>query len=1187
MIGEDDRLSFFEYYQMNVVIIPVRIDEAKFLKFANIIKEHCVIDLCDASRSQTRWKSGRVRYSYFLHKMNSSEWDELYSSMRVTAVIGIGDCREVGEISELSAEFGVLAEAYPSAVCKMVLAIDPPLEHFDGSIASMIFAQTAHKAELTEMIIKSHLLCEITKNVLTAFEREAYSTADTVGAYISTPVDSVKTCDDVSELKLRKGYRLAKRRGDLCLQAGQPDAAAVFYARALESARAHSDTLWAGAALEGICAGIILKNEKSVSTCEEEVMKKYADVLHYYGRKPIPWVEFECHVRIAYFQFLVGHKARASEWLARASAFCEAAGATAAADRDKAAMYSRISEVYRMMGFRRKYALYLWLASEIYDQKLKNIPAASNLVEHSAEELGLRRLLRRERALSVENNNNTYIYTSNNNGNNNGTNNNNNNNGNNGNNNSNNNNNDSNDNMKDDTMFRGKVVPFEERGWTTIQIPVLAAMMGIARTMRSPTKMAIYGFYLLRNYHALLDPASQEDLALELIKASEMADRPLDISGVALPIPIVSRVVPVELTGKYIPVPPPKADADSPFLYTPASLRAAIARKNAKGAVPEVVWVDGEECTVKVKFRNPLAIDIKITKICFRTAGAVLKYDGLPLCVPRESSLWAFLACKVHGAGKLLIQGVFTEVFGILSYAPIQESGAAYTDVEFYKGSADFLTGGGSNGSGRAVTVIDRMPLLDVIDHSDQLGTDHYLYEHELYRQRFEIKNVGTKPIGHFELTLKSEEDRCRIADWDPERSLPILPNTSVPLHVVVNPRFSNDGVKKPVELTIKYGETPAGYTRSFSLQFKYNVSPSIRFDKFDVVGSPMSQEHFNLALALSNASPSLLTVSVLAANPESGGSLVSSLKSSYSSSPVPSDDNETNNNSIIKNDEDSNNSIIKNDDNNSIICDDDPTPPPWRIISPVNNQLCIPPAEVATVILDFRRLVPPAEYEDLLYSYLSTPGLNARSSAEEQQQQQQLAEQKPRKSMAPSKYRKAELTAEEKLYVWIKERVFKNLSVAWRATESAHGQVFLNDPKLTLRMARQICIPPVVMAIACDGKRVSGVEYSVPFPVETLHVIEVSIRNRRTAKRIDGPLMVGLKVTNQHGKVLPPERLITVGPLQTTFVDGIGPGSEVKHTINVIIMQSGSFVFTATLGNKDQFIASVSARAVFEDLMQ
>ena len=1136
-------MSFFEYYQMNVVIIPVRIDEAKFLKFANLIKEHRVIDLCDASRSQTRWKSGRVRYSYFLHKMNPSEWDELYAPMRVTAVIGIGDCREAHEISDLAADFSAAAEAYPSAVSKMMLAVDPPLEHFDGSISNIVFAQTAHKSELTEMIVRSHLLGEITKCVLTAFEHEAYSTSDSVGAYISTPADSVRTGEDVSELKLRKGYRLAKRRGDLCLQAGQPDPAGVFYTRAFEAAKAHGDTLWAGAALEGLCAALILRNEKSVSSCEEEAMKRYADVLYYYARKPVPWVEFECHVRIAYFQCLVGHKARASEWLARASAFCETEAANPAVVRDKAAMYSRISEVYRMMGFRRKYALYLWLASEVYAQKLKNIPAASNLIEHSAEELGLRRLLLRERALNVENNASAAAAAAH---------------------------SSEKSNADAEVMFRGKIVPFAERGWTSIQLPILVAMMGVARDMGNPTKMAIYGFYLLRHYYGFLDTASQEDVALELIKASEMADRPLDISGVALPVPIVVRVTPVELTGKYIPMPPPKADDDSPFLYTPASLR--VARRTTKEVIPDVVWVDGEECTVKILFENPLAIDIKITKIFFKTAGGTIKYDGLPVRVPHAARHTAFLVCKVHGAGQMLLQGVFIEVFGILTYAPIQENGIAYTDVEFYRGSSpEFLASDSGSGSGssngRKVTVIGKMPLLEVVDRSDQLGVEHYLYEHELYCQRFEIKNVGTKPIFYFEPTLRSEEDKCRIADWDPSRCLPILPNASAPLSVVVNPRFADDEVKKPVELTIKYGETSAGYTRSYSLQFKYIVSPSIRFDKFDIVGSPMGQEHFNLAVALSNASPVLLTVSVLAA--------------------VNYDDNNDCANSSINN---NNNSSINNSSSLGVNTSES-THTPWRLISPVDNQLCIPPAEGATMILEFPRLVPPAEYEDLLYSYLSTPlpqssQCSSDTQAQEAQEKQKQAQAAQKKKRQQSKYKKVELTPEEKLYVWIKERAFRNLSVAWKATESAHGQVLLNDPQLTLRMARQICIPPVVMAITCDGKNVSGVEYSVPFPVETLHVIEVSIRNRRTAKRIDGPLTVGLKVTNQHGKVLPPECIIAVGPLQTTFTEGIGPGSEVKHTMNVIIMQSGSFVFTATLGNKDQFIASVTARTVFEDLM-
>lgn len=617
--------------------------------------------------------------------------------------------------------------------------------------------------------------------------------------------------------------------------------------------------------------------------------------------------------------------------------------------------------------------------------------------------------------------------------------------------------------------------------------------------------------------------------------------------------------------------------------------------------------MDSEPCKVDVLVSNPLDVEIRVTKIQFRTTGPRLICDDVCFDVAPASKRNVVLECTVEGEGEMLILGCHTEALGVTAYTPVHRNGRSYTQNEFY---ADPVAASGSVGAdppsssssssssstqqeGRKVTVIGKMPLIDLRVRTSQLGAKHYLYEHEMYRHQLDITNVGTRPIRHFVPTLQYEQgDRCEILDWSEERCLPLLPEQSIPITIAVSPRLASNvsgsgsgssshspQPKKPIQLMISYGEDSAGYTRSYALQFSYSVAPSISVDRVDVHGSALGEEHFTLVVGLSNRSAATLAVGV------AGG-------------PGSSGENR-----------------------------------PWKVATPAERAAEVAPNESSAIVLDFERLVPPEEFEDVLYSYLDVPqppshppppipntslssSFHRKKGVATLTRLSNLARVASSASLAAAAAAAATAAANNnkdnvvivsckdickgkdkdkdkaavhisKLCEWVKEKAFKGLALRWRSTESAKGEVSLDDPPLTLRMIRQICIAPVVVEILCDGRRVVGdVGAAQPRTAETLHTMEVVVRNRRASRPIAGPLLVVLTVASQHGDTLPKDLFAVVGPMQA-WVSELGPGMVASLKTKFIIMSPGSFTFTAVfLGEKDhQYIASTSAKIVFEGL--
>lgn len=611
--------------------------------------------------------------------------------------------------------------------------------------------------------------------------------------------------------------------------------------------------------------------------------------------------------------------------------------------------------------------------------------------------------------------------------------------------------------------------------------------------------------------------------------------------------------------------------------------------------IPEITWVDSEPCYVDVLISNPLDIEVRITKVYFRTTGPRLKCNSVCIDIPPLSKRNAVLECIVEGEGEMFILGCYTEALGVTAYTPVHHNGQCYTPNEFYAdataaASSSLITypkapqeegkppsqQPPSRQKGRKVTVIGKMPLLDLRIRTSQLGPKHYLYEHETYRYRLDVTNVGTRPIGYFVPKLQHEQgDRCEILGWSEQRCLPLLPEQTVPLTIVVTPHLTRAQgraartmePKTPIQLVISYGENDTGYTRSYPLQFGYNVAPCISVDKIDVNGSPVSDDHFTLFVGLSNNSSESVTVSMAKNN----------------------NDNDNNNNSEERG-------------------------PVWKVVTPAENLAEIAANESSAIVLDFERLVPPKELEDALYSYLDAPGGPSGAlgpllpvSTHRKRVKSVMSsllfsdvvnsgggggggvgigraagntinvKGKGGKESSEAALRVGKLTE------WVRERAFAGLALRWRSTESAKGEVLLSDPQLTLSMLRKICIAPVTIEILCDGRRVPGDQ---GWAAETLHELEVVVRNRRAEKPIVGPLVISLKVASQHGDTLPKGLFAFVGPMQAS-VDEVGPGMEARMKTKFIIMSPGSFTFTATLGGEkdSQPIAFASSKILFEGL--
>lgn len=559
--------DFLELAQLNILIVPINIDDGDFDKYCTIIQRNKTINLRDTSQPLKTWKPGKVSLRYHLYRPSfpTPEITSLWAQ-RIVSVIGIAKYDGAADVAALRAAFDAAATAAcPDVLARDLIVIDPTATQVSSS---GIFMTYSGDPNLVGPIVQSHIIPTALGTVLKSYEATAtsFAASPTTSSFgvtvISTPLDYGRRAE--SHTRKQRTHRQQKRVGDLALQAGMWDAALKAYEVAADEARSAGDWDWAAAALEGQCAVAVCRPSAAATWKgrDDEVARRAVDALSLYAKRAaalegesqsvdsaaaaaaaaqrgVAWAALALHLRVARLKAGNGsnNKESAAEWLT--AAYTLGSKTFASMPEERAKLFGAIAAVFREMGFRRKFAFYAWLAAGALAESAANAQSGSAAVAavamahrtlgQAAEVLGLGLLLGRARDPGFEA-------------------------------------------RKRATFWGGISVPFTFGDWTELQVPALVELVGLARQMGDRRLTAMYSMYALSNYNDLLPPDAQEDLALEVVKATAGADHPIDISGVVLPIPKVITVTPIAVTGNYMLV-PPKVTSSGPFLYTPTIIK--------------------------------------------------------------------------------------------------------------------------------------------------------------------------------------------------------------------------------------------------------------------------------------------------------------------------------------------------------------------------------------------------------------------------------------------------------------------------------------------------------------------------------------------------------------------------------------------------------------------------------------
>lgn len=555
-----NQFNFQELTHINVLLIPINIDDGEFIKKCDIIKRTTSFNMLESIHSFKKWKLGKVTLGYHLYHSDFTPTTEYLWNQKIVTAIGIAKYDGTTDIPGLHAAFNALTAAYPSIISKTLLIIDPSATQTTDD--SDIFICCSDVPELITSIVHSHILPSSLQLVIKSYEATVSSSAAASSAaanepLITTPIDYGKRNE--SHVRKQRTHRQQKRAADLALQAGQWDAALRAYEDVADAARSAGDWEWAGAALEAQCAIAATRGGLGAARArEDEIVRKASDALAFYAKRisalegesqhipaavaaqrAIAWAALALHLRLARFKAsLGGAKESAAEWLT--AAYNLGTRVFQGAPEERAKLFAAVAAVYKEMGFRRKFAFYAWLAAGALAEAIPQAEesggsggmlaaAAHRALEQAGGELGLGLLLGRTHDPVFEA-------------------------------------------KKKPTFWGGISVPFTFGDWKELQIPTLIELVGLARQVGDRRLTAIYSMYALANHSASLPPDAQEDLALEIVKAAAGTDHPIDISGVVLPVPNIVSVKPIAVKGNYMLI-PPKEGSSGPFIYTPTIIK--------------------------------------------------------------------------------------------------------------------------------------------------------------------------------------------------------------------------------------------------------------------------------------------------------------------------------------------------------------------------------------------------------------------------------------------------------------------------------------------------------------------------------------------------------------------------------------------------------------------------------------
>lgn len=613
------QFDFVGLTRINVVILPINIDDGDFLRYSNIIKRYPSVNLCDTARPRTRWKAGRVAFSYHLYRAdqpvppvttlstssssssptpsgtdnnsnsNNSYVGNLFWSQRVIAVMGVARCGgTAADVTALYSAFNAAAAAYPSAICKTLFVVDPPAAQFALDSRENIVFGYSEDAKLMETIVQSHLVAGTAQAILIAYEHDVYSSTSASTASDPSPTTSPTPSSSSS---FSSSFPSSTPYAPL-----PPSAVPSVITTGIDYSRR-------GDAKQRGKRGHRQQKRRGDLALQagqwDLALSMYAQAADdARGAGDWEWagaaLEGQCAALIAKAGLPRNAKAceddvmrRAAEALAlyaKRVAVLEGEGSGALAALCRAvwaelALYVRVARFKATIaGAKEAAAEWLTNAHACGAKAFADLPLERarlwGALAAVYREIGFRRKFafyawlaagalteasrgdRSDREMAAV----AHRVLE-----------------------------DAGRELglglllgrthdrgfaghKKANFWGGIAVPFTFGGWEALQVPALVELIGLARQMGDHRLTAAYSMYALANYTAALPQEAQEDLALEVIKAAATAGHPVDVSGVVLPVPSVLKINPIPATGNYTLV-PPKVASSGPFIYTPTVLK--------------------------------------------------------------------------------------------------------------------------------------------------------------------------------------------------------------------------------------------------------------------------------------------------------------------------------------------------------------------------------------------------------------------------------------------------------------------------------------------------------------------------------------------------------------------------------------------------------------------------------------
>lgn len=215
-------------------------------------------------------------------------------------------------------------------------------------------------------------------------------------------------------------------------------------------------------------------------------------------------------------------------------------------------------------------------------------------------------------------------------------------------------------------------------GWPVLQIDLLQQLVGTARRLGQSALATRHMTFLLQTMWKHLTHQEQKETALQLQNLSaqcEGAPVPLVLeNGTVIPpanltdLPLCSQLVVKDQPSHLRPLKIVVSKVDSgPFLFTPIHFSSIDRRQAKDDSKITFNWVQHDVCEVNVKLTNPLPFELQVTDIRLLTTGVV--FEAFPQTVMLQPNVLTTVA--LHGTpiekGELDIKGYSTHTLGVKS----------------------------------------------------------------------------------------------------------------------------------------------------------------------------------------------------------------------------------------------------------------------------------------------------------------------------------------------------------------------------------------------------------------------------------------------------------------------------------------------------------------------------------------